>query len=137
MLALLQGFTVLLTTLAVYGAFLYFGHDESDSRGAGFSALVMGNLALIFTNRSRTQTIWQTLRSRNRSLWIIMAGSIGTLLLAIYLPTMRAIFHFSTLHLGDMSIAVLAGFLGVLWFELLKVLAKSGRRFRSQAGVQP
>jgi Ca2+-transporting ATPase len=136
MLALLQGFTVLLTTLAVYGAFLYFGHDESDSRGAGFSALVMGNLALIFTNRSRTQTIWQTLRSRNRSLWIIFAGSIGTLLLAIYLPPMRSIFHFSTLHFGDMSIAVLAGFLGVLWFELLKVLTKSGGRFRSP-GVRP
>jgi Ca2+-transporting ATPase len=128
-LSLLQGVTVLLTTLAVYGAFLYLGHDESDSRGAGFAALVMGNLALIFTNRSRTRPIWQTLKSRNRSLWIIVTGAICTLLLAFYLPPMRAIFHFSIMHLSDISIAVLAGFLGVLWVELFKLLAKpSGRR---------
>jgi P-type Ca2+ transporter type 2C len=134
-LALLQGVTVLLTTLAVYGAFLYLGHDESDSRGAGFAALVMGNLALIFTNRSRTRPIWQTLKSRNRSLWIIVAGSICTLLLAFYLPPMRAIFHFSTMHLSDISIAVLAGFLGVLWFEVFKLLAKpsGGRRAESES----
>ncbi len=92
LLGLLQGFTVLLTTLAVYGAFLYFGHDEMDSRAAGFSALVMGNLALIFTNRSRTRTIWQTLRFRNRALWIIVLGAICTLLLTLYVCPVRSIF---------------------------------------------
>jgi P-type Ca2+ transporter type 2C len=129
LLGLLQGFTVLLTTLAVYGAFLYFGHDEMDSRAAGFSALVMGNLALIFTNRSRTRTIWQTLRFRNRALWMIVLGAICTLLLTLYVRPVRSIFHFSTLHLGDMCIAVLAGFLGVLWFELLKLVTKPARRW--------
>jgi hypothetical protein len=55
--------------------------------------------------------------------------------LAFYLPPMRAIFHFSTMHLSDISIAVLAGFLGVLWFEVFKLLAKpsGGRRAESES----
>ncbi|MBZ5508431.1 MAG: cation-translocating P-type ATPase [Acidobacteriia bacterium] len=127
MLSLLQGFGVLVTTLAVYGAFLYFGHSEADSRGVGFSALVMGNLALIFTNRSWTRTIWQSIRAMNTSLWVISAGTTLSLLLVLYVPLLRNLFHFSVLHPSDVLIAVLAGFFGVMWFETLKLVHRRGR----------
>lgn len=120
-LSLLQGFGVFLTTFAVYGIFLHLGHSEADSRGIGFSALVMGNLALIFTNRSWTRTIWQSVRSMNKSLWAITIGTIVALLLVLYVPLLRNLFHFTVLHPSDVLIAVLAGFLGVLWFEALKL----------------
>lgn len=126
LLCLLQGFTVLMTTLAVYGLFLYFGRGEAESRSAGFSALVMGNLALIFTNRSGSSTIWETLASKNRFLWVIVLGSVSTLMIAIYFSPVRNIFHFSAISFKDVLIAVLAGFFGVLWFELTKL---SARRF--------
>jgi Ca2+-transporting ATPase len=127
LLSLLQGFGVFVTTFAVYGAFLYFGHSEADSRGVGFSALVMGNLALIFTNRSWTLTVWQSLRSMNRSLWAIAIGTILALLLVLYVPLLRNLFHFSVLHPSDVLIAVLAGFFGVVWFEALKLVNGRGR----------
>jgi Ca2+-transporting ATPase len=60
---------------------------------------------------------------------MIVLGAICTLLLTLYVRPVRSIFHFSTLHFGDMCIAVLAGFLGVLWFELLKLVTKPARRW--------
>jgi len=136
LVGLLQGFTVLVTTLAVYGGFLFFGYEENHSRAAGFSALVMGNLALIFTNRSGTRTIWETLQSRNRWLWTIVLGSTSTLLLALYLPVLRSVFHFSILPLRDMLLAALAGFFGVLWFEVLKLTSGRFRRLRGKPQVK-
>lgn len=127
LLSLLQGFGVFVTTLAVYGAFLHFGHSEADSRSVGFSALVMGNLALIFTNRSWTRTIWQSIRAMNTSLWAITIGTTLALLLVLYVPLLRKLFHFSVLHPSDVLIAVLAGFFGVLWFEALKLVNGRGR----------
>lgn len=123
LLSILQGFAVLITTLAVYGAFLRLGHGEADSRSAGFSALVMGNLALIFANRSSSRTIRETLGFRNRSLWIIVSGAISTLMIALYVLPVRNVFHFSILRAGDLLIALASGFFGVLWFEGLKLLA--------------
>jgi P-type Ca2+ transporter type 2C len=137
LMALLQGLTVLLTTLAIYRAFAYFGHDEPGSRAAGFSALVMGNLALIFTNRSGTRTIWETLASRNRALWVIVLGAFLTLLFALYAGPAKSIFHFSALHPMEVAIAVLAGFLGVLWFEMLKIATRPWRRRGAASGVEP
>jgi Ca2+-transporting ATPase len=129
--SLLQGFTVFITAFAVYGAFLHFGHSPADSSAVGFTALVMGNLALIFTNRSWTRTIWKTVRSANISLWAIVIGTLLTLTLVLYVPPLRNIFHFSVLHLNDVIIAMAAGFFGVLWFEALKLFGgrppKQGR----------
>jgi P-type Ca2+ transporter type 2C len=124
LLGLLQGLTVLITTLAVYAAFIYLKHDGFDSRACGFAALVMGNLALIFTNRSASNTILRTLRTKNPFLWIIVLGAISTLMATLYIPWLRNVFHFSPLHPGDLLIAVLAGFFGVLWFELLKLVPR-------------
>ena len=126
LLSLLQGFGVFVTTFAVYGFFLHHGHSETDSRTVGFSTLVVGNLALIFTNRSWTRTIWQSVREMNASLWAISIGTLVALLLVLYVPPLTRLFHFSAVHPSDIFTAVTAGCLGVLWFEALKLV--TGKR---------
>lgn len=126
-LSLLQGFTVFLAAFAVYGVFLHLGRPEAYSRGVGFSALVAGNLALIFTNRSWSRTILQTIRSTNRSMWAIVIGTIVGLALVLYVPLLRNLFHFAVPHPRDVLITVSAGFFGVLWFEALKLISNKGR----------
>ena len=127
LISLLQGFGVFIAGLAVYGIFLHFGHGETESRAVTFSALVVGNLALILTNRSWTQTIWQSVRSVNNAVLAIVAGTILSLGLILYVPALRSIFQFSALHLDDISIAISAGVAGILWFEALKVVAGHSR----------
>ena len=123
-ISLLQGLTVLATVLAVYGVALQWGHDEYDSRAIAFSTLIAGNLALIFTNRSWSRTIWQTLRSPNPALWWVTAGALAVLAAVLYVPSLRSLFRFSYMHPVDIAVSAAAGFLGVLWFELFKLAAR-------------
>lgn len=119
--SLLQGLSVLASVLLVYGIAWHRGRDELDSRALAFSTLIVGNLCLIFTNRSWSRTIWQTLRSPNRALWWVTASALAILAAILYVPVFRSLFRFSFLHPADVLIAALAGFLGVLWFELFKL----------------
>ena len=122
-ISLLQGLTVLATVLVVYVVAMRLGHDEVDCRALAFSTLIVGNLSLIFANRSWSRTIWQTLRSPNRALWWVTAAALVTLAVIIYVPPLRTVFHFSMLHPVDVMVAAAAGFAGVLWFEVMKLLS--------------
>jgi P-type Ca2+ transporter type 2C len=130
---LLQGFAVFVAAILVYGVFLHLGRDQGVARAAAFTSLVFGNLGLIFTNRSSTRTILETLGSKNPFLWVIVGGSVSTLLLTFYVPVLRNLFRFSPLSLSDMFIAVLAGLLGVAALEGVKVLARMAGSGRPQA----
>ena len=122
-ISLLQGLTVLATVLVVYVFAMRLGHDEVDCRALAFSTLIVGNLSLIYANRSWSRTIWQTLRSPNRALWWVTAAALVTLAVIIYVPPLRTVFHFSMLHPVDVMVAAAAGFAGVLWFEVMKLLS--------------
>jgi P-type Ca2+ transporter type 2C len=123
-LSLLQGLTVLLSVLAVYITARHWGHDETDCRTLAFATLVVGNVALIFANRSWTNTIWETQRSPNAALWWITGGALVVLGMMLYVPFLRDFFRFSVMHPGDVLVAGLAGFFGVVWFEALKLAKK-------------
>jgi len=43
--------------------------SQRNARAMAFSALVLGNAALILTNRSRSRSVFRTLRTANRALW--------------------------------------------------------------------
>jgi Ca2+-transporting ATPase len=127
-LSLLQGVIVLLITLAVYGAALVRGQGESDARALVFTTLVIANLGLIFTNRSWSRTIPETLRSPNPALWWVVGGALVFLGLVFYVPFLRGLFHFAPLHPVDVAIGLAAGASSILWFEVLKLF--NGRRKR-------
>jgi len=129
-----QGFAVFLSTFVVYGAFMKFGYSQPEARAAGFSALVVGNLAMIFADLSWNRLGRKSIRSRNIALWIIVAGALLALGLALFVPALRGIFHFSVLEFKSVLIAVLAGTSGVLCFEALKAVL--GRRHLQPAGAR-
>ena len=119
-LSLLQGLGVLLMVMAAYrlGA-TYLG--EKEVRAFTFATLVMGNLALIFSNRSRTASWWALLRTPNPTLWWVAGATLGLLSLALYWPWMAGLFNFEPLPLPSLLIATGMGLSSVLWFELIKL----------------
>ena len=121
-LGLLQGASALLTVLAVYLSALFGWLNESDAITLSFTTLVVANLGLIFANRSWTRTIWSTLRTPNAALWWIISGTVFFLGLTLYIPFLRDLFHFSTLHLNDLALCLAAGLVSILWFEGAKLL---------------
>jgi Ca2+-transporting ATPase len=118
-LALLQGLGVL---GVVMGAYVWSATwlPESAVRAFVFTTLVMGNLALIFSNRSGSGSLLASLRVPNRTLWIVVGVALGFLALALYLPWLARLFFFAPLSLPDLLTAGALGLASVLWFEAIK-----------------
>jgi Ca2+-transporting ATPase len=118
--SLLQGSIVLAAVLAVFAFALYRGQGDADARTLSFSTLVIGMLGLIAVNRSWSRNVIHALRAPNRAFWWVAAGALGFLAVVLYVPSLRDLFRFSTLHADDLLICAGAGLLSSLAIELLK-----------------
>ena len=125
-MALLQGLGVL---AAVLGAFAWADGrlPEAQARALAFATLVVGNLALILSNRSATEPIWRTLRKPNRALWVVLGLSALLLLAALYLPWAVEVLRFAPLPAQELAAAFGLGLLSVLWFETIKWVQRRRR----------
>lgn len=132
-IGLLEGSSVLLIVLAVFMIALLGWQDEQDAKALCFTTLVLANLGLIFANLSWSRTVLSTIRSPNPALRWVLVGTLTFLGLALYVPFLRDVFHFSTLHADDLVICLAGGLLSILWFELVKWF----RRSRSSRVLPP
>jgi len=123
-LSLMQGLGVLAIMLAIYGVTLYRDLGENEARALTFTALVVANLALIFTNRSWSRGLIEILRTPNAALWWVVGGTLFFLALALYLPGLRELFRFSALHAADLALCFAAGVLSIAWFEIFKAVQR-------------
>lgn len=118
--SILQGLAVFGVVLAVFGISWFRGQSENEARALSYTTLIIANLGLILTNRSRTRTILATLRTPNAALWWVLGGATAFLTLVLTVPFLRNLFKFSILHPVDISICLGAGVLSILGFELFK-----------------
>jgi Ca2+-transporting ATPase len=123
-LSLLQGSVVLVVILIVYLAAGMRGLGETESRALAFTSIVIANLGLIFTNRSWSETIFQTVHRTNRALWIVTAGTLLFLGLVLMVPTLQDLFRFSPLGPMEILLSLVAGAVSVLWFEFFKWISR-------------
>ncbi|HSA59105.1 MAG TPA: cation-translocating P-type ATPase [bacterium] len=126
-LSALQGLGVLGVCFGVYVWGRSLGQPAETLRATTFTTLVAANLGLILTNRSWKSTIWATLRSPNRALWLVFAGAAAVLAAVLTIPVLRDLFYFAPLTVRRALLCVAAGFSSVLWFEFLKAMGKTGR----------
>ncbi|MCX6997614.1 MAG: cation-translocating P-type ATPase [Kiritimatiellaeota bacterium] len=119
--AVLQGLAVLAVVLAVFGLALQRGQSADEARTLSYTTLIIANLGLILSNRSRTRTILQTLRTPNRALWWVLGGATVFLTLVLSVPFLRGLFKFAALHPLDIAICLAAGLFSILLAELLKL----------------
>ena len=119
-LSLLQGAGVLFVALVLFGFALYRGLDENEARALTFTTLVMANLALVFTNRSWTRNLIDTLRLPNPALWRVAGGAGLVLAIVLYVPAIRELFRFAPLQAPELAVCAALGMASVLWFEIFK-----------------
>ena len=74
--SLVDGLSVLVCVLLVYLVTRSFGYDDDQVRTLTFTILVLGNLALILSNRSRSRGLAATIRTRNPALWWVVGGTM-------------------------------------------------------------
>ena len=132
LLSAFQGVGALAAVLGVYLWALTGGRPEAQVRSLAFATLVLTNLLLILVNRSwRVSAIASFRERRNPAVKYILGAALGILGLVLAVPAARRTFDLGAIPPGDLAIPILAGLLGVSWFEVYK--ARLRRRARADA----
>jgi Ca2+-transporting ATPase len=114
------GAAALLAVALVYAWALRAEMAPGEMRALTFAAIVIGNLGLIFANRSRFESIAATLARPNPVLWWVALAALAALALVIYVPPLAAVFRFEPLGAAEAGIALAAGLVGAAWSEIWK-----------------
>ncbi|APV52079.1 hypothetical protein BWI17_21860 [Betaproteobacteria bacterium GR16-43] len=116
-LGLALGASVFAAIAAVYGVALAGGVPEGESRALAFAALVAGDIALVFANRSDHLGFVERFTRRNPALWWMVGLTGAALLLSIHVPPVAEVFRFAPPSPGALAAALAAGFASVLWLH--------------------
>lgn len=126
--SLAQGISAFVITALMFWMALILERGADEARAFAFVTLIMGNVAMILTNRSWSDSFFGAFRSHNRALGWVTGGAVLFVGLILYFPFLRDIFRFAELHLEDVAICLAVWGGSLLWFEVLKKLR---RRFCS------
>jgi Ca2+-transporting ATPase len=118
---LIQGLGMLAVVFGVYAFCLNQNLGETEARMVTYVCMVFGNLGLIFTNRSWSQSIIRSLRIPNKALWWISGFAVGFLALILSVPFLRNLFKFAPLQRWEVVIIAAAVSLSVLIAESVKL----------------
>jgi len=125
LLGSMQGFIVTLVTAMVCLIAFLLKRSEDEIRALTYTTLIIANLGLILINRSWTSTLAESIKKHNPAVKWVLIGVTSFLILALYLPTLRKLFHFDLLHADDLLICLFAGIISVGWFEIVKIFRKN------------
>jgi len=135
-LALLQGLGVLAVVLAAF-AWAAARLPEPEARAFAFATLVVGNLALILSNRSATRSLRASLCTPNKTLWVVVSLAFALLLSALYIPWAVGVLRFAPLPPHELAAACGLGLMSVLWFEGIKWARRSTRQRQPRSTKHP
>jgi Ca2+-transporting ATPase len=119
--SLFQGLSVLFFVLIVFILALYLGKTENEARTITFAMLVFANLTLIISNLSLEESILKKFNSQNRALRMVVGGALLSLVMVLYVPTFRELFHFSVLHFDDLITILIGGIVSAAWIMLINI----------------
>lgn len=118
----LQGLGILIITLCIYFLGLYFGYDTNAVRAMTFITLMSSNIAVILTNRSKTENIFKIIITPNRAVLWVVGGAIIFLAVILNIPFFLDLFRFQKPSLVNIVLCSVAGLTTIIWFEIYKLL---------------
>jgi Ca2+-transporting ATPase len=121
LLSALQGLSVFGVLFLLFLFLTNNSRDEAEIRSMIFGSLMMSNILLILTNRSRTLTIFATFRQRsNYTIKWILGVAVLVLISIISLPPLRLLFDLGAIKGSDWLLMFLCAFMSLAWYELYK-----------------
>jgi Ca2+-transporting ATPase len=121
LLSALQGLLVFGVLFLLFLFLTNNSRDEAEIRSMIFGSLMMSNILLILTNRSRTLTIFATFKERsNPTIKWIFGVAVLILISLISLPPLRVLFDLGAIKGSDWLLMFLCAFMSLAWYELYK-----------------
>ena len=126
LLSVAQGISVLISLTILFLWANQTDRSEQEIRSLIFGALMISNIGLILTNRSRTLTILGTFRERsNRTVkWILLLAVIVLLSLLTITP-LRSLFDLGPIEFRDWMLMFFTALISLSWYEIYKFSLKS------------
>lgn len=118
--SIVQGLVITLGALSVYKYAVAQSFNESVARTMVFMVLVFANIFLTLVNRSFYFSMWTTLKYKNKLVPLIIGITLLLAALLLFIPSFTAFFEFETLSIRQLGISFFAGFVSVLWYEVVK-----------------
>jgi Ca2+-transporting ATPase len=117
LLSAIQGLFILAVVVFMFNYSVKSGNSENLSRAIAFSTMIIGNLALIFSNLSWKKSLLSLNELKNKALVYIFVGSLAFLALTLYVPYLNEVFLFAPLSLNDAGKVLLSGLIAFFCFE--------------------
>jgi Ca2+-transporting ATPase len=119
-ISLFQGGMISVATLSMYQYGVLNDLSEEATRSMIFATLVMANMMLTLVNRSFYYSILTTWKYPNPLIPLILGVTAVLSALLMLVPVLSKFFAFGQLSGMQWVIALSAGILSVLWFEVVK-----------------
>ena len=101
-----QGVALLVTVLAIFSIALQRGIATEQARALAFTAMVVGNIGLIFINRSLSRNLFKSISLPNPALWWVVGSALLILAASLFMPSISRLFYFG--HPNPIHIAISA-----------------------------
>ena len=120
---LAQGTAVLVAAFGIYASALALGAGADVARAMTIVTTIIGNLGLVLSNSSQ-QSVFAGTLPRPQPLFLpIAAVTLTLIVLAIYVPALRQVFHFDIPSGLELAIAFAAGLGSFVLVEVGKLFA--------------
>lgn len=123
-----QGLVLLLVLVMVYLLATWAKLPEPQVRALTFTAMIVGDIWLIFINRAWSISLLQAFKLPNPALWWVVSIAMMMLALALFMPIMQQLFHFQTPPAGMLGLTIAAVSASMLLITaLIKQLSTSNK----------
>ena len=124
-ISIIQGLVITAGVLFIYQLTYRNGGDEDMTRSMVFTTLIFANILLSFANRSFYYTMFESFRNKNNLLIYITLGTLGMLMIMLYVGPVTQFFKLNSLNLNQLLTAGSAAIISVMWFEIYKLIKRT------------
>jgi len=118
--SIIQGLVITAGALFIYQYAVMAGYEEHTTRTMVFIVLISANIFLTLVNRSFYYSVITTAGYKNNLVPLIISITMALTGLLLFVSPLTAFFEFQKLSVSNLMIAVIMGFISVIWFEAVK-----------------
>ncbi|EPR73791.1 Cation transport ATPase [Winogradskyella psychrotolerans RS-3] len=125
--SIIQGLMITIGVLIMYQYAVAQGYNEAITRTMVFIVLMSANIFLTFVNRSFYYSVFTTIKYKNRLIPIVIGVTTFITTLLLFVRPLNEFFQFEILNASLIVKSIGAGFVSVIWFEIVKWLKRKNR----------